>query len=232
MGLAIGRPGQGQALWRIGSCTSRHFRPQFLHHVLALQIPDLDGRSSSGTKPVPVGTESKSIDGVRMVQGVQMLPIIEVPQHRLGILPPRCTQRTIRAHGYSVQVTCVANVVGLQLAVGQVPDLDVLIPTRRHDDWVQVIWREPHARNPVLMPIFLNGVLALGQCIPQLDGLVPGSRHDLPVERSQSLRVLSQDPERAKWPSEDKTTSEMKWPCPCRSLRVNSLFDYKFLHDL
>merc|ERR1719445_3016979 len=32
----------------------------------------------------------------------------------------------------------------------------------------------------------------------------------LPVDKSQSLRVLSQDPERAKCPSEDKTTSEMK----------------------
>merc|ERR1719318_574656 len=36
----------------------------------------------------------------------------------------------------------------------------------------------------------------------------------LPVLRSQSLRVLSQDPDRAKCPSEERTTSEMKWPCP------------------
>merc|ERR1719309_777043 len=36
-----------------------------------------------------------------------------------------------------------------------------------------------------------------------------------PVERSQSLRVLSLAADRAKWPSEENTTSEMKWPCPC-----------------
>merc|ERR1719348_2960118 len=35
-----------------------------------------------------------------------------------------------------------------------------------------------------------------------------------PVERSQRRRVLSQDPDKAKWPSEDRTTSEMKCPCP------------------
>ena len=32
----------------------------------------------------------------------------------------------------------------------------------------------------------------------------------LPVLRSQSLRVLSHDPDRAKCPSEERTTSEMK----------------------
>merc|ERR1719318_604874 len=35
-----------------------------------------------------------------------------------------------------------------------------------------------------------------------------------PVLRSQSLRVLSQDPERAKWPSEERITSETKCPWP------------------
>merc|ERR1711950_47474 len=29
---------------------------------------------------------------------------------------------------------------------------------------------------------------------------------------SHSLRVLSQEPDRAKCPSEERTTSEMKWP--------------------
>ena len=31
------------------------------------------------------------------------------------------------------------------------------------------------------MGLFLDGVLALSQGVPQLDGLVPGPRHDLPV---------------------------------------------------
>merc|ERR1719464_562087 len=30
-----------------------------------------------------------------------------------------------------------------------------------------------------------------------------------------SLMVLSQEPDRAKWPSEERTTSEMKWEWPC-----------------
>merc|ERR1719392_493433 len=37
-----------------------------------------------------------------------------------------------------------------------------------------------------------------------------------PVAKSHSLRVWSHDPERAKCPSEERTTSETKCPCPVR----------------
>merc|ERR1719153_1569411 len=36
----------------------------------------------------------------------------------------------------------------------------------------------------------------------------------LPVLRSHSLRHLSHDPDSAKGPSEESTTSDTKWPCP------------------
>ena len=75
----------------------------------------------------------------------------------------------------------MTDVVGLQLAVGQVPDLDVLVPPGRHDDGVLVVGGEPDAGHPIVVAILLNGVLALGQRVPQLDGPVPRSRHDLPV---------------------------------------------------
>jgi len=40
----------------------------------------------------------------------------------------------------------------------------------------------------------------------------------VPVLRSQSLNVASQDPERANWPSDEITTSWTKWECPVRAL--------------
>ena len=75
----------------------------------------------------------------------------------------------------------MTNVVGLQLAVGQVPDLDVLVPPGRHDDGVGRVGREPDTADPVGVSLVLDGVLALSQSVPQLDGLVPAGRHDLPV---------------------------------------------------
>ena len=59
--------------------------------------------------------------------------------------------------------------------------LDHLIPSARDDDGVLVVGREPHAGDPVLVAILLDGVLALGKSVPQLDGLVSGGGHDLPV---------------------------------------------------
>jgi hypothetical protein len=70
-------------------------------------------------------------------------------------------------------------VVGLELAVGQVPDLDVPVPPAGDDDGVRVVGREPNAGNPVSVTLLLDGVLALGQGVPELDGLVAGSGNDL-----------------------------------------------------
>lgn len=48
--------------------------------------PDLDTGASGSTQPVSVGTEAEGIDGVTTVQGVEVLALIQVPQHGLTIL--------------------------------------------------------------------------------------------------------------------------------------------------
>ena len=83
------------------------------------------------------------MDGVSAVQSVQMLPIIEVPEHGPGVLASTGTQRTVRRQGDGVKISSVTNVVGLQLAVGQVPDLDVLVPSGGDNDGIGVVRREP-----------------------------------------------------------------------------------------
>ena len=58
-----------------------------------------------------------------MIQGVQVLAVIQVPEHGLGVLAAGSAEGAVGGHGDGVQVAGVTNVVGLQLAVGQVPDL-------------------------------------------------------------------------------------------------------------
>ena len=82
----------------------------------------------------------------------------------------------------------MADVVGLQLAVGQVPHLYVLVPPSGDDDGVGIVGGEPDGGDPVLVPILLDGVLALGKGVPQLDGLVPAGGDDLPVVSGESDR--------------------------------------------
>ena len=110
-------------MWGIGLAIASDLGPQLFYHVLALQVPDFDAGSSSSAKPIAVGREAESIDGVSVVQGVQVFAIIQVPEHGLGIFATRSTEGTIRGHGHGVQVAGMTNVVGLQLAVGQVPYL-------------------------------------------------------------------------------------------------------------
>merc|ERR1712105_520816 len=44
--------------------------------MFALKVPDLYGGASGGTQPVPVGAEGEGIDGISMIQGVEVLAII------------------------------------------------------------------------------------------------------------------------------------------------------------
>ncbi len=84
--------------------------------------------------------------------------------------------------------------VGLELAVSQVPHLrivgslkkisdlklishlatylDIFVPSTRHDDGVGVVGRESHTGDPVRVTLILNSVLALGKGVPQLNRLV------------------------------------------------------------
>ena len=172
-GLTISRPGQGGHLGRLGAGRARHLWPQILHKVLALEVPDLDGGAGGGAQPVPVGGEGQAVDGVSAVQGVQMLPVIEVPEHGPGVLAAASAERAVRRQGDGVKISSVTNVVGLQLAVGQVPDLDVLVPSGGDNDGVGGVGGEPDAADPVGVALVTDGVLALGEGVPQLDGLVP-----------------------------------------------------------
>ncbi len=42
----------------------------------------IEGKGQANTH-TPVGREAEAVDGVGMVQGVQVLPVIQVPQHGL-----------------------------------------------------------------------------------------------------------------------------------------------------
>jgi len=187
-GLTVSGPGQGEALGRVAPSAARNLRLELIDGVLALEVPDLDGGSGSGAQPVPVGGEAEGIDGILVLQGVQVLAVIEIPQHSLGVLATGGAEGTVGRHGDGVQVAGVTDVVGLQLAVGQVPDLDVFVPSSGDNDGVLVVGGEPHAADPVTVSILLDGVLALGKGVPQLDGLVPGAGDDLSVVGGESHR--------------------------------------------
>ena len=75
--------------------------------------------------------------------------------------------------------------------------LDELVPAGRHDDRVGSDRREADTGHPLGVAVRLaDGVLALAQRVPQLDGLVAGPRHDLRQSSGGlSFSTASQQPQ-------------------------------------
>jgi len=157
------------------------FGTELVNNRLGLEIPDLDTVSGSSTEPVTVGREGKSVDERSSFEGVEMLGIVQIPEHDNTVLTSRGTERTIGRDGNSVDITVVTNEVGSQLHLGQIPDLDELIPTTGNDERVSRVRRETNTRNPLRVTIFSDVILALTESVPQLDRLITRTRNDLTV---------------------------------------------------
>ena len=179
----ISRPTDRQTVGiRVLSLTQlREFRTEVVNNGLRLEIPDLDTVGGSSTEPVTVGREGKSVDERSSFERVEMLGIVQIPEHDNTILTSRGTERTIGRDGNGVDITVVTNEVGSQLHLGQIPDLDELIPTTGDDERVSRVRRETNTRNPLRVTIFSDVILALTESVPQLDRLITRTRNDLTV---------------------------------------------------
>lgn len=63
----------------------KHIQQQFC--IISMSPhPDFDTGAGGGTQPVTVGAEAKGVDDVAAVQGVQVLALVQVPQHGLTVL--------------------------------------------------------------------------------------------------------------------------------------------------
>ena len=175
---SIGRPGQASAgrdlseLWR--------FRSEGVDDNLGFQVPDLDGIFGGGAQPVSVGGEDQSVDDVSGIEAVKSLALVEVPKHGGVVLTSRGGKGTIRTDADGVQVSGVSDEVVSELAVGQVPDLDKLVPSATDDERNRLGRRESDARDPfgvssALGVVSADGVLAFSEGVPETDGSVTGS---------------------------------------------------------
>ena len=63
------------------------------------------------------------MDLVASVQGVEVLGFVKIPQHGGSILSTGSAERSVGRDSDSVDVTSVADVVGLQSARRKLPDL-------------------------------------------------------------------------------------------------------------
>jgi len=182
-GVAVSGPAEGDGGngLRLAASDDNIFGLEVLNNNLGLEIPDLDGLLGGSAQPITVGGEDEGVDGITSGERVQVLALLEIPEHGNSVLSSGSAERTIRGDGDGVQISSVSDEVGAELAVTQVPDLDELVPTARNNQGVLGRGGEANARNPLRVRLVSNGELALSESVPQLDGLSTRSRDDLTV---------------------------------------------------
>lgn len=92
-------------------------------NALALEVKDLDAGGSGSAQPVAVRGEDEGVDNVTSLEGVEVLALVEIPKHSDTILSTGSSERAIGGDSDGVDVAGVPVVVGLQLELGEFPDL-------------------------------------------------------------------------------------------------------------
>lgn len=95
------------------------------NYSLALKVEDLDAGSGRGAQPVAVGREYEGVDNIASLERVEVLALVEIPEHGNAVLAARSSKGAIGRDGDGVDVPSVSVVVGLQLELLQFPDLKV-----------------------------------------------------------------------------------------------------------
>ena len=96
---------------------------QLINLALLLEVEDDDGARRSSAQPVPVGGEDQSVNLVAGGQGVEVLGLVEIPEHGRAVFAAGGAEGAVRGDGHSIDVAGVADVVSLDAAGGEFPDL-------------------------------------------------------------------------------------------------------------
>lgn len=89
-----------------------------MYLTLFLEIKDDNRAGSGGAQPVAVGREGKRMHLVAGVQRVEMLGLVEIPEHCRTVFAAGRAKRAIGGDGDGVDVAGVADMVGLEAARG------------------------------------------------------------------------------------------------------------------
>lgn len=123
-GLAIGGPCEGDTLWVTGLASSLdEVWAELVDLALLLEVEDDNLLGGGSAQPVAVWREDEGVDLVTGLEGVEVLGLVQVPQHGGSVLATGGAEGAVWGDGDGVDVAGVADVVGLQAAGGELPDL-------------------------------------------------------------------------------------------------------------
>lgn len=110
--LSVSGPGEGGTFRVVGLLSDvDEVGLELVDDRLRLEIEDFDAGSGSGAEPVSVGGEDESVDGVSSFEGVEMLSLVEIPQHGDSVFSSGSAERSIGRNGNGGDVSGVTEVV-------------------------------------------------------------------------------------------------------------------------
>ena len=101
----------------------RILRLQLVHFALFLQIEDDDGARRGGAEPVAVRGEDEGVDLIAGGQRVEVLGLVQIPEHGGAVLAARGAEGAVGGDGDGVDVSRVADMVSLDAAGSEFPYL-------------------------------------------------------------------------------------------------------------
>lgn len=123
-GLAIGGPGEGNTLGLSALLANLDVLGlELVNLALLLEVEDDDARGGGSAQPVAVGGEDEGVDLVTGVERVEVLALVQVPEHGGTVLTTGSAEGTVGGDGDGVDVAGVTDVVGLDTASGELPNL-------------------------------------------------------------------------------------------------------------
>jgi len=122
--LAISGPSQADAL-RLTALLADvlELGLELINLGLLLEVEDDDRAGGGSAQPVAVGGEDESVDLVVGVERVQVLALVKIPEHGSTVLATGGTEGSVGGDGDGVDVASVSDVVGLELAGRELPNL-------------------------------------------------------------------------------------------------------------
>jgi hypothetical protein len=122
--LAISGPGEGNTLWLTALlANSWELWLELINLGLLLEVEDDDGGRGGGAEPVSVWREDQGVNLITGIEGVEVLGLVKIPEHGGSVLATGGAERSIWGDGDGVDVTGVADVVGLETAGRELPNL-------------------------------------------------------------------------------------------------------------
>ena len=124
-GLAIGGPGERDTLGLSALLANLDVLGlELVNLALLLEVEDGDAAGGGSAEPVTVGGEDEGVDLVTGVEGVEVLGLVEIPEHGGAVLATGGAEGSIGGDGDGVDVAGVTDVVGLETAGSELPNLE------------------------------------------------------------------------------------------------------------